>query len=177
MSDDPVISPSSSKSKKWKSIAINGLLMLLIYIGFQYWQERNALSGEAPVFVGKLLTGENISLAAYRGKPVLVHFWASWCPICRFEQGNIDSLSRDYAVLTIAAQSGSREEVAEYVAEQGITAPVLVDEYGDIAAMYSVRGYPSSFIIDEQGQIYDQEIGFTSEWGLRLRLKMLAFFQ
>lgn len=161
---------------RWQDIVYPLLLLILMYFGAQYWHQRDALSGEAPIVVGTLLSGKTISLTAYRGKPVLVHFWASWCPICRFEQATIDALSEDYAVLTIASQSGSADEVQDYVITHQVKAPVLVDESGDIARLYAVRAFPTSFIIDEQGQIADLEVGYTSEWGLRIRFLMLSLF-
>lgn len=161
----------------WRNVIIQLVLFALIYVGFQFWQSRNTPTGKAPVIDARLITGDAVSLAQYVGKPVLVHFWASWCPICRFEESTIASLSTQYPVITVASQSGSTAEVAAYMKQQNIAFPVIVDEEGDWAQRYAVRGFPSSFIIDAQGNIFDVEVGYSSYWGLRLRLMLADWFK
>ena len=99
-----------------------------------------------------------------------MHFWASWCPICRAEQGSIEALARDYPAVTVAMQSGSDEEVARYMQKEALGLPVLNDPEGMLAAQWGVRGVPASFIVDGAGQIRFVEVGYTTEIGLRLRL-------
>lgn len=154
----------------WRSLSIQLLLLAVLYAGFQFWQSRNAITGAAPAINATLLNGQQVSLNQYRGQAVLVHFWASWCPICRFEESTISSLSKDYPVLTFASQSGDQDEVNAYIAKQNIDFPVIMDESGDWAQHYGITGYPTSFIIDSEGNIFDVEVGYTSYWGLRLRL-------
>jgi peroxiredoxin len=106
---------------------------------------------------------------------VLVHFWATWCPICRTEQDTINAIARDTPnVITVAMQSGSRDEVEKYLKQQGLSFPVLNDPDGRIAAAWGVHAVPASFIIDPDGQIRFVEIGYTTETGLRLRLWLAA---
>ena len=109
-------------------------------------------------------------LGASQGKPTLVHFWATWCSVCKLERSNIEAIARDYSIVTVASQSGTSAEVAQYVQTHAMRAPVLVDEDGAVAAQFGVRAFPTSFIIDSAGQIRDVEVGYTTEWGLRLRL-------
>ncbi|BCU05840.1 hypothetical protein Atep_05170 [Allochromatium tepidum] len=68
------------------------------------------MTGEAPPLVGVTLEGTPIDLADRRGRPVLVHFWATWCPVCRITDGTIDAIAEDHAVVTVALQSGTEEE-------------------------------------------------------------------
>jgi peroxiredoxin len=159
----------------WRNLLIQIVLILLVYLAVQAWQGRHAPRGQAPLFHGQLLDGRSVKLADYRGKPVLLHFWASWCSICRFEQGSIESIAKDYPVLTVASQSGDEDAVMAYLAEQGVSMPVLVDEGGELGHLYGVRAFPSSYVIDGQGQISDVEIGYTSEWGLRARLLLAGY--
>ncbi len=67
-------------------------------------------------------------------------------------------------------QSGDAHEVLSYLDERGVNFPVIVDEYGKIAQRFGVSRVPASFIIDSQGAIAFTEVGYTSNWGLRLRL-------
>jgi len=154
----------------WRSVLIQFTLLSVIYVGFQIWQSRNAISGSAPAINAPLLNGEMVSLSNYEGKPVLIHFWASWCPICRFEESTISSLSEDYAVITFATQSGDQSEVAAHIQQRNIDFPVILDEEGDWAHHYGINGFPTSIIVDGEGNVFDVEVGYSSYWGLRLRL-------
>ena len=128
--------------------------------------------GEAPPLAGAALDGRPMSLQAHAGAPVLVHFWATWCPICRFEDGSIDNLADDYQVITVASTSGNAQEIAEYLEEQGVDFPVLLDESGDLARLWDVVGVPATFIVDSQGRIDYATRGYSSELGLRVRLAL-----
>ena len=101
---------------------------------------------------------------------MLVHFWATWCPICRAEQGSIDALARDTPVITVAMQSGDRNAVVQHLRKEELNFPVLNDPDGVIAAQWGVRAVPASFIVDGAGQIRYVEVGYTTGIGLRLRL-------
>jgi len=154
----------------WRGLLLQCLLLVMVYVGMQLWQSRNAIAGQAPPINATLLTGEQVSLANYKGKPVLVHFWASWCPICRFEESTISAIANDHAVLTFASQSGDADSLRDYIKARNLRFPVIEDELGEWAQLYGVKGYPSSFIIAADGNIYDIEVGYSSGWGLRLRL-------
>jgi len=145
-------------------------VLLVLILGIRAWQQSGTASGPAPALAGELLDGKPVALAAFAGKPVLVHFWATWCPICRAEQGSIDALARDVPVITVAMQSGSREEVIQFLRKETLSFPVLNDPDGVIAAQWGVRAVPASFIVDGAGQIRFLEIGYTTGVGLRLRL-------
>jgi thiol-disulfide isomerase/thioredoxin len=101
---------------------------------------------------------------------VLVHFWATWCPICRLEQDSIASIAADWPAITIATTSGSAEELSDYLREDGLTMPVLLDEHGEIARRWGVQGVPATFIVDGDNIIRHAGMGFATEIGLRLRL-------
>jgi peroxiredoxin len=88
------------------------------------------------------------------------------------EQNAIDSISKNHTVVSIAMNSGNAIEVNTYLQENNLNFPVIVDEYGDIAKQFGVRGVPTSFIIDAEGNIAFSEMGYTTGWGLRLRLWM-----
>jgi thiol-disulfide isomerase/thioredoxin len=159
-----------SPRHRWWNLVIYLLLFTGIYQGTQLWKGRDAPSGIAPPLAGVTLDGQVLSLQEMLGKPVLVHFWASWCGICRFEQEAIDAIAREHAVITIMTRSGTRDEAQAYVAEQGVQAPVILDPDGRLADEYGVRGVPATYVIDAKGNIDDVEIGYSSELGLRARL-------
>jgi peroxiredoxin len=158
------------KTKVWRH-AIEAMLFAALILGMRAWQQRDIVSGPAPSLAGTLLDGKPYTMAAKPDQPVLVHFWATWCPVCRAEQNAIAAIAHDDSnVITVAMQSGSRDEVVKYLGEQQLSFPVLNDPNGRIAAAWGVHAVPASFIIDTNGQIRFVEIGYTTAIGLRLRL-------
>lgn len=153
-----------------KTWSINIGMILIAYAGMQLWMSRATPDGVAPTIQGVTLDGQAFDLYAPRERPILVHFWATWCTICRIEQGGINDIAADHPIITIASQSGSLEQIAATVKERNITAPVLVDPGNNIANVYGIKAFPTSFIVDTRGNIVFREVGLTSEWGLRLRL-------
>ncbi len=139
------------------------------------WVQRDMVAGLAPAIVANDLNGEQVTLMDYRGEPVLLYFWASWCRICEFEQGGIQSVSQNWPVLSIAMQSGDPEEVAKFMESKGLQWRTIVDERADIAKRFGVAGVPAHFIIDANGYIRFRETGYTTSWGLRARLFLTNF--
>lgn len=146
------------------------VLVVLVLWGIRAWQHRDVANGPAPSLVGTTLDGAAYSLAANSDQPVLVHFWATWCSICRLEQSSIDNLAQDVRVITVAMQSGNAAEVERHLLEQELRFPVINDPDGAIATAWGVHAVPASFIIDPAGQVRFVEVGYTTQMGLQLRL-------
>jgi peroxiredoxin len=163
--------PVKRKKNKVLGWFFDALLVIAIFVAIQMWMQRDMAGGEAIDFKAVTVSGESIEISDYKGKPLLLHFWASWCHYCNFEQSSITDISKDTPVLTIAFQSGNDIEVAEFMKKKGISSWVAIaDEEGDISRSYGVSAVPATFIIDEDGKIRFKTAGFTSEWGLKLRL-------
>jgi len=161
----------SSRKRYWRwvrDIAIVGVIVVAI----QWWQTRDMPRGEAPPLAGAGLQGEPISLATHRGQPVLIYFWAEWCPVCSVTSGNIASISEDYAVITVATTSGNAAEVSAYLNEKELVMPVVMDEAGDLARQWGVFGLPGIFVIDSEGSIDYATMGYSTEIGLRVRMAL-----
>jgi peroxiredoxin len=111
----------------------------------------------APDFALQTLKGETVRLSDYRGKKVIVNFWATWCPPCRAEIPDFQKLyeNNDVEILAVnlTATEQSKEHVSEFVEKFGMTFPVLVDEHSFVTATYQVRAYPTSFMVDSSGRI------------------------
>ncbi|WP_297527522.1 protein disulfide oxidoreductase [Thiohalobacter sp.] len=146
-----------------------GLVVLVLY-ALHLYQVRDTVEGPAPAFAGVDLDGRSLSLAEHAGRPVLVHFWATWCPVCRAEAGNISDLAEDHAVITIALEDTPPAQFKRFLAERELAYPVIRDPEGELAARYGVRGVPASFVVDADGNIRFTTIGYTTEAGLRLRM-------
>lgn len=158
------------KRKRWVRWARDVALVFLVVILVQWWQTREMAKGQAPEITGALIDGGEISLSDYRGQPVLVHFWATWCPVCRAEDGTIHSLAEDYPVLTIATNSGDADEIRQYLSENQLSFPVLLDESGQLGTDWGIKGVPSSFVVNGAGEIESVAVGYTTEIGLRFRM-------
>jgi len=164
-------SGSKPRASKWRFIAIEALLLVVIVAGIRAWQQRDMVSGPAPALQGMTLAGRPYKLPAHPERPVLVHFWATWCPICSAEQGSIAAIAHDHPnVITIAMQSGKTEQVVRFMEKNEIAFPVVNDADGSISNSWGVHAVPASFIIAPDGQIRFVEVGYTTGMGLRLRL-------
>jgi peroxiredoxin len=159
-----------SRNRRYWRWLFEFLLLVALVLGLHAYQTRDLARGPAPVFNAQLLDGRWINLNDYRGRTLLLHFWASWCPVCRLEQASIDNIARDQTVLTVTLDEMSASELQRWMQEQGVSYPVVQDKAGEMARQYGVRGVPTSIIIDGAGRIRFTEVGFTTETGLRLRL-------
>lgn len=115
----------------------------------------------APNFTLKNLAGEEVSLKDYRGKKVMVNFWATWCPPCKEEMPAMEKFYKENSkeVEILAVNLDPQNNVKGFVEENGLTFPILLDKEGRTQQTYSVISIPTSLIIDEQGLIIKKQIG------------------
>ena len=166
----PPSQQASTQKWRWIRWVLEGAVLLAVFLVLHQCQIRSMVSGKAPEIRGKLLDGTPVSLGEFRGQPVLLQFWASWCPVCSLEQGSIHSIARDYAVLSIALDNSSTDEIRHWMASRGVSYRVILDPSGHISGRFGVQGVPTSMIIDAGGEIRFVEVGYTTEIGLRIRL-------
>lgn len=162
---------------RWRRLAGNlGFVALLaaIFFGVRFWQQQTLVEGPAPALRAVLLDGGTFDLATERDKPVLVYFWATWCAVCKLEQGAIESVAADHRVVGVAMHSGTDTEVQKYMRENNLKVAVINDPDGSIAREWGVRATPTGFVIDGEGRIRHREVGYTTEVGMRLRLWLAA---
>jgi thiol-disulfide isomerase/thioredoxin len=157
--------------KRW---SLELLLFVAIFAAIQFWQQRDVPRGPAPPITGRLASGEPFAfstwLAKQAGRPVALHFWADWCPICSTEESSVSAVARDHPVMTIAMQSGGSAQILKYLQSRGLAWPAVVDADGGIAASFGLKGVPAFIVIDQQGRIRSVSVGYTTEAGMRLRL-------
>lgn len=163
--------PKPRRLRRWLGELAFVLLAVLAVHVYQTW---STARGIAPPLEGVDLHGQPWALADLRGRPVLVHFWATWCPVCRLEQGGIQAVSGDWSVLSVVLEGTSSADLRTYMAREGLSFPVLRDPDGRWAARYGVRGVPASFVVDADGRIRFTSVGYSTETGLRLRLWLAA---
>lgn len=133
---------------------------------------------KAPDFTLLTVEGKNVSLSDFKGKVVIVDFWATWCPPCRRGIPDLISLQNDYkdkiAVIGISMdQENTKAGVPDFVNKMGINYPIVyfnnkvIDDYGGISAI------PTTFIIDQNGNIINKLIGLYPKSEIEKQLKVL----
>ncbi len=121
----------------------------------------------APGFALYDMDDKQHSLADYRGKVVIVNFWATWCPPCRQEFPSMEKayqqLQKDDIVMLAIDVGEDGDTIFEFTADYPVTFPILMDMDAKITRQYGVIGLPTTYIIDPQGRLAYQVIG-TREW-------------
>jgi len=156
--------------KKYSRWIIEIVLILIVITAVKLWVQRDVVTGVAPDITAPLLSGQPFDLYQSKQRPILVYFWATWCPVCKLQRSSIENISKDHALISIAMQSGHNEEVKKYMREENLSFKVINDEYGALSKKYNIRGVPAAFIINKENKIEFIEVGYSTELGLRLRL-------
>jgi len=145
------------------SIAV--FLMLAIVAGCT---EKGTQAGAiAPEFSMQDMQGKTVRLADYKGKVIMLEFWATWCPPCREAIPGIEKLHKAYkdkglVVLAISMDSGGWDGVKSFITDYRMTYPVLKGTE-DVATTYQVRSIPMTLIINKDGRIVKRYIGIGSD--------------
>jgi thiol-disulfide isomerase/thioredoxin len=161
---------------KWniKSIIkelLKGAVLLFIFSNIiSYFLKPELTSTRLPQLEVTLLDGSSYSPIV--GKPLVVHFWATWCPTCKLEISNIETVSHEYEVLTIAVNSGDDAKLKAFMSEKNLSFRVVNDSDGVLAKQFNIEAYPTTFIYDASGELKFTEVGYTSTVGLLARIKM-----
>ncbi len=146
------------------------IFLALFFIGGQLFATRHFSTGSPPPIDGQTIAGEPFNLERLAGEPSVIYFWASWCGICATMDGMIGSLSENHPIITVVMQSGEGDEVQAYMEKNNLDFPVIVDSQGKIAQRYGVNGVAALFVLDSAGAIRFSTRGYTTGWGIRLRL-------
>ena len=123
----------------------------------------NRIGFTAPDFTLNTIDNKEISLSDYRGRPVILNFWASWCGPCRYEVPAFKAFSEKYAeedVVVIAVNTQDDPDSARgYAIADKLKFVIPVDPRGVVAGLYNIRGLPTTYIIDGKGVITSIKIG------------------
>ena len=128
---------------------------------------RPVVGGRAPDFVLREPgTGRLVKLSDYRGKTVVLNFWATWCGPCRFEMPEFQKTyaeggGKDVTILAVDFRE-SDEQVLYFQEQFGLTFPLVLDRQGTVAAHYGVEGFPATFFIDREGIVRAKNLGPVS---------------
>jgi len=147
----------------------------MLYVGFHAarrngpsFAPRLALASPAPDFTLQSLDGKTMRLSDFRGKAVLLNFWATWCGPCKIEMPWFVELQNQYAaqgfqIVGVAMDDASKEDISKFAKDMGVNYPILIgkesvgDEYGGVPAL------PESFLIGRDGKIVDKILGLRGK--------------
>ncbi len=135
-----------------------------------------AVGHPAPEVSLTTVAGETFTLSALRGKPVVLNFWATWCPPCRAELPELQAAHERYAGEVIIAGVNQAEPPASVIAfagQVGLSFPLPLDVRGDVSRQYAVRSLPTTFFIDRDGIIRRIQIGPVTEATLAQALQVI----
>ena len=144
------------------SLAVNKKILAALVLGLAACGEP-AGSRQAPALVLPDMAGKTVSLSSFKGKPVLINFWATWCDTCRVEMPEIEALHKRVSgegavILGISMDENAYQAVPPFIRQHKITFPILVADRA-ASAGYAVRGLPAAFLIDPEGRIARRWIG------------------
>ena len=150
------------------------VVALMLYFGYHQARKRAASAPRiaqstiAPDFSLESLDGKTLRLSDFRGKAVLLNFWATWCGPCKIEMPWFVDLQKQYGsqglqIVGVAMDDGSKEDIAKFAKDMGVNYPILIgkesvgDQYGGVPAL------PESFLIARDGKIVDKIIGLRGK--------------
>ncbi|RXK14135.1 protein disulfide oxidoreductase [Halarcobacter mediterraneus] len=159
----------NSKIKKYIKETIKYTVIFVIVLNIvSYYKSLDLNKEKLNIQEFKLLNNEKYLID--KEKPLLIHFWATWCPICELEASNIEKVSKNYQVITIATQSGNEKEIKKYLEKNNLTFKVVNDEDGFLTKQFNIKAFPTTFIYDKNQNLNFSEVGYTSTLGLYLRM-------
>jgi thiol-disulfide isomerase/thioredoxin len=150
------------------------VVALMLYYGYHHARRGAASSPRitqstiAPDFSLESLDGKTLRLSDFRGKAVLLNFWATWCGPCKIEMPWFVDLQKQYGsqglqIVGVAMDDGSKEDIAKFAKDMGVNYPILIgkesvgDQYGGVPAL------PESFLIARDGKIVDKIVGLRGK--------------
>lgn len=115
---------------------------------------------KAPDFELKTLDGKTAKLSDYRGKKVILNFWATWCPPCKAEMPDIQKYHQEAgdSVVILAVNIDPQYDVQKFVRDTNVTFPVLLDSKDEVNTLYRILTIPTTYFIDEKGIIRSKHL-------------------
>ncbi len=139
----------------------------------------DAVATKASDFTMQDAQGNNVSLASFEGKPVVLNFWTSWCSYCKAEMPDFEEAYKQYGdqiqfvmLNAVKSEKGS-EDGRNFISSAGYTFPVFYDTDGNATTLYAVRGFPATIFIDKDGKITERSLGKITREKLEQNIQKL----
>ncbi len=161
-------------------LAVWGVSMLVRGNSDTVTDDTNAapvVGAPAPDFKAETLSGDTVHLRSLRGKPVVLNFWATWCPPCRAEMPMLQEYytrhAGEYAMVAVN-DAEPAPQVQAFIEQQGFTFTVALDPQQAIVGKYRIQGFPTTFFIDADGVIRYMHVGMLDEGTLAAGLQSIG---
>lgn len=128
-----------------------------------------SLSNE-PLVLNEVKLMNNKAYKLPHDKPILVHFWATWCPVCKLEASNIEFLSKHFEVVTIAVNSKTDTDIQRYLDENKYTFKVINDRETLLASKFKIVAFPTTFIYDKNRNLIFSDVGYSSTFSMYIKM-------
>ncbi len=163
--------------KKWtfKSIAkeiVSTLLLLFVISMVINYLRKPEVTEDIYRLELTDIYNKSLAMSKYKKEPLVVHFWATWCPTCKLEASNIEALSQKHNVVSIAVTSGSDEKIKLFMKEHDLKYRVINDSNGALAKKFGIEAYPTTLIYDRNGKLKFSEVGYSTTLGLQARIAL-----
>lgn len=160
-------------------IAVLFLIGIIIYGGYDYYSKTSSEKKQvtevsdveigiqkgqlAPDFSLNDFKGDPVHLSDFKGKKVMINFWATWCPPCRVEMPHMqkfyeDNESKDVVIvgINLTTTEGNSDSVQAFVENQQLTFPIVLDTEGSVMQTYQIVSYPTTYVLDSKGVIREK---------------------
>lgn len=153
-----------------KNILLYGSLFIIISVMMDWYRKPTAPAQFEQQVQYDLQQQPKVIAQLSHGKPMLLYFWGSWCHFCEFVSPNIQQFAEEGTeVLGVALKSGNEGDVKQYLNENGYTFSTLNDPSGEFSRGWDIQATPTILMIKD-GKIISHTTGYTSYWGLKIRL-------
>ncbi len=178
---------ASAEATLWRGLLLIVGLVLAVWGGSMLLRGNSETANDtnaapvvgapAPDFTAQTLGGETIRLKTLRGKPVVLNFWATWCPPCRAEMPMLQQYytkhKNDYDMLAVN-DAEPEAQVQAFISQNGFTFTVVLDPQRNIVGKYRIQGFPTTFFIDDKGVIRYMHVGMLDETTLAAGLRSIG---
>lgn len=132
-------------------------------------------AGPAPTLTFKTLAGEEVTLEKWRGKGIILNFWATWCYPCRLEMPDLAAIHQEHDDIVVVGVNylEDAETAAAFVEEYNLPFPIILDQRGWLISEMNVKGLPTTYLINPAGQLIGSHIGPLDQEALQEMVKRL----
>jgi peroxiredoxin len=165
------MSDTVKKNSKKQILFLSFLVLLVVLFVVGYVVKNRSVENKiitngdrAPEFRLPAPDGRFFSLSDFRGKVVMVHFWATWCPPCVEELPILARLypqlsGNDFEMLAVSVDEGGADAVTSFMRQNNLKVPVLLDSHRSVAGLYGTYKFPETYIVDRRGVVRYKVIG------------------
>lgn len=163
-------------------IVVAMVVSLMLVLGFRMARHSTGggtqANGLAPDFALQSLDGKTVHLSDFRGKAVLLNFWATWCEPCKIEMPWFVDLQKQYGpdglqIVGVAMDDSAEKDIAEFAKSMGVNYPVLVGKEAVGSAYGGVQFLPETFYIDREGKVVDKVFGLKGRHEIEDNVKKI----